>query len=128
MNTGWRALITCTSKAITDTAAFPTPAARICSLRSFRPDQIRSDQATVVPNVNVFESDNRSSYNGLMLHLQGNMQRFNLVANYTLSKAQTWGCLLGELFDYVDGVCHNNRPTECWIPECFRTWRLRPIW
>jgi hypothetical protein len=59
----------------------------------------------VVPNVNVFESDNRSSYNGLLLHLQGNMRRFNLVANYQLSKAQTWGCLLGELFDYVDGVC-----------------------
>ncbi len=57
-----------------------------------------------MPNVNVFQSDNRSSYNALMLHLQGNMRRFNLVANYTLSKAQTWGCLLGELFDYVDGV------------------------
>jgi hypothetical protein len=27
------------------------------------------------------------------------------VANYQFSKAQTWGCLLGELFDYVDGVC-----------------------
>jgi len=64
-----------------------------------------TDQANVVPNVNVFESDNRSSYNGLMLHLQGNTRRFNLVANYTLSKAQTWGCVLGELFDYVDGVC-----------------------
>ena len=64
-----------------------------------------NDQTAVVPNVNVFESDNRSSYNGLMLHLQGNMRRFNLVANYTLSKAQTWGCVLGELFDYVDGVC-----------------------
>jgi hypothetical protein len=64
-----------------------------------------TDQANVVPNVNVFESNNRSSYNALMLHLQGNMHRFNLVANYTLSKAQTWGCLLGELFDYVDGVC-----------------------
>ncbi|MGB8010744.1 MAG: carboxypeptidase regulatory-like domain-containing protein [Terriglobales bacterium] len=53
----------------------------------------------------VFASDNRSSYNALMLHVQGNMRRFNLVANYTLSKAQTWGCVLGELFDYVDGVC-----------------------
>jgi hypothetical protein len=71
-----------------------------------------ADQAAVVPNVNVFESDNRSSYNGLLLHLQGNMRRFNLVANYQLSKAQTWGCLLGELFDYVDGVCPNqpNQP------------------
>jgi hypothetical protein len=67
-----------------------------------------ADQAAVVPNVNLFESDNRSSYNGLMLHLQGNMRRFNLVANYQLSKAQTWGCLLGELFDYVDGVCPNQ--------------------
>jgi hypothetical protein len=67
-----------------------------------------TDQTAVVPNVNVFEADNRSSYNGLMLHLQGNMRRFNLVANYTFSKAQTWGCLLGELFDYVDGVCPNE--------------------
>jgi carboxypeptidase family protein len=64
-----------------------------------------NDQAAVVPNVNVFEADNRSSYNSLMLHVQGNMRRFSLVANYTLSKAQTWGCVLGELFDYVDGVC-----------------------
>ena len=70
-----------------------------------------TDQQNVVPNVNVFESDNRSSYNALMLHLQGNMHRFNLVANYTFSKAQTWGCLLGELFDYVDGVCPNEPNT-----------------
>ncbi len=67
--------------------------------------QYSVDQANVVPNVNVFESDNRSSYNALMLHLQGHMRRFSLIANYQLAKAQTWGCLLGELFDYVDGVC-----------------------
>jgi hypothetical protein len=66
-----------------------------------------ADQQSVVPNVNLFKSDNRSSYNALMLHLQGNVsQRFNLVANYTFSKAQTWGCVLGELFDYVNGVCN----------------------
>jgi hypothetical protein len=70
-----------------------------------------TDQASVVPNVNVFESDNRSSYNGLLLHLQGNMSRLSLVANYQLSKGQTWGCLLGELFDYVDGVCPNQPGT-----------------
>ena len=64
-----------------------------------------TDQANVVPNVNVFESINRSKYNALVLHLAGNMKRFNLVANYTLSRADTWGCVLGELFDYVDGVC-----------------------
>jgi hypothetical protein len=70
-----------------------------------------TDQANVVPNVNVFESDNRSSYNGLMLHLQGNPnKRVSLIANYTFSKAQTWGCLLGELFDYVDGVCPQQPP------------------
>jgi hypothetical protein len=65
-----------------------------------------SDQAAVVPDLNLFKSDNRSTYNALMLHLQGNVsRRFNLTANYTLSKAKTWGCLLGELFDYVNGVC-----------------------
>ncbi len=59
------------------------------------------------PTAMVFRSDNRSSYNALMLHLQGNAtHRFNLTANYTFSKAQTWGCVLGELFDYVNGVCN----------------------
>ena len=66
-----------------------------------------ADQQSVVPNINVFRSDNRSSYNALMVHLQGNVsRRFNLVANYTLAQAQTWGCVLGELFDYVNGVCN----------------------
>ncbi len=69
-----------------------------------------ADQADV-PNIAVFKSDNRSSYNALMLHLQGNVsRRFNLVANYTLSRAQTWGCVLGELFDYVNGVCDPLNP------------------
>ncbi len=68
-------------------------------------------QSVVVPNVNVFHSDNRSSYNALMFHFQGNATgRVSLVANYTLSKAQTWGCLLGELFDYVNGVCNPQEP------------------
>jgi len=69
-----------------------------------------SDAATQqqnVPDIQVFRTDNRSSYNGLSLHLQGNVSdRFNLVMNYTLSKAKTWGCVLGELFDYVNGVCN----------------------
>jgi hypothetical protein len=59
-----------------------------------------------VPNISVFRSDNRSSYNALLVHLQGNVsQRFNLIANYTLASAKTWGCVLGELFDYVNGAC-----------------------
>ncbi len=65
----------------------------------------------LVPDVSVFRSDNRSSYNGLSIHLQGNVSRhFDLIANYTLSKAQTWGCVLGELFDYVNGVCDPSNP------------------
>ncbi len=69
------------------------------------------DQASVVPNLNLFKSDNRSSYNALMIVAQGNVnRRFNLIAHYTLSKAQTWGCLLGELWDYVNGVCNPLDP------------------
>jgi hypothetical protein len=65
-----------------------------------------ADQQSVVPNLNLFKSDNRSSYNALMIVAQGIMsRRFNLIAHYTLSSAKTWGCLLGELFDYVNGVC-----------------------
>jgi len=72
------------------------------------------DQATYVPDVNVFHSDNRSSYNGLLVHLQGNVsRRLTMVANYTFSKAQTWGCVLGELFDYVNGVCN---PLDAFAP------------
>jgi hypothetical protein len=61
------------------------------------------------PEFDLYKSDNRSSYNALMLHMQGNVSnRLSLLANYTLAKAQTWGCILGELFDYVNGVCDPN--------------------
>ncbi len=57
----------------------------------------------------VFRSDNRSSYDALSLRVQGNVaHRAHLVAHYTLSSAKTWGCVLGELFDYVNGVCDPN--------------------
>ena len=68
-------------------------------------------QAEVVPDVNVFHSDSRSSYNALMLHIEVDVaNRLTLVTNYTFSKAQTWGCVLGELFDYVNGVCDPLHP------------------
>jgi len=71
------------------------------------------NQAAVVPDLNLFKSDNRSSYNALMVRLQGNVShRFSLTAHYTLSKAKTWGCLLGELFDYVNGVCDPLNPFQ----------------
>jgi len=59
-----------------------------------------------VPNITVFRTDNRSRYDGLSVHLQANLSRFSLIVNYTLSSAETWGCVLGELFDYVNGVCN----------------------
>ncbi|HLW43816.1 MAG TPA: carboxypeptidase regulatory-like domain-containing protein [Candidatus Acidoferrales bacterium] len=60
-----------------------------------------------VPDLTVFRSDNRSSYDALSIHLQGNVsRRANLIVNYTLGSAETWGCILGELFDYVNGVCN----------------------
>ncbi len=59
----------------------------------------------------LFKSDNRSSYNALMLRVQGNVaRRFSLTAHYTLAQAKTWGCVLGELFDYVNGVCDPTNP------------------
>ena len=62
-------------------------------------------QSFVVPNVDVYKSDNRSSYDAMTLKLQGNLPRLNLIAHYTLATAKTWGCTVGELFDYVNGVC-----------------------
>ena len=62
---------------------------------------------SLVPDVTLFKTDNRSSYDALAIHLQGNVShRFNLIANYTLATAKTWGCVVGELFDYVNGVCN----------------------
>lgn len=66
-------------------------------------------QQAIVPNLSVFRTDNRSRYDGLQFHLQGHLSdRFSLILNYTLSSADTWGCVLGELFDYVNGVCNPN--------------------
>jgi hypothetical protein len=71
----------------------------------FAPDV--ATQMANVPDITVFRNDNRSRYDSLEIHLQGNVtRRLNLVANYTLSKASTYGCVLGELFDYVNGVCN----------------------
>jgi len=59
----------------------------------------------------LYRTDNRSSYQGLSLRVQGNVgQRVHLTAHYTIAKAQTWGCVIGELFDYVNGVCDPAHP------------------
>jgi len=76
-----------------------------------------TDQMNAVPNITDFRADNRSRYDGLSIRLEGNVTgRANLVVNYTLSKAKTWGCVLGELFDYVDGVCN---PLQAFGPGDF---------
>jgi hypothetical protein len=63
------------------------------------------------PTAQLFRSDNRSSYDGVSFRVQGNVaRRAHLIAHYTLAKAQTWGCVLGELFDYVNGVCDPYHP------------------
>ena len=69
-----------------------------------------SQQAALVPNLDVFKSDNRSSYDALMIRVQGNSKRGSLIAHYTLASAKTWGCVLGELWDYVNGVCNPLNP------------------
>ena len=59
----------------------------------------------VSPNISLFRTDNRSSYNGLAVQLQHRFSnRFELTANYVLSSATSWGAVVGELFDYVNGV------------------------
>jgi hypothetical protein len=57
------------------------------------------------PSLSVFRTDNRSTYDAMTIRLQGNTHRANLTAHYTLASAKTWGCFVGELFDYVNGVC-----------------------
>ena len=67
----------------------------------------REAQRDNVPNVTLFRADNRSSFNSLALRVRGNLSRtFDLETSYTLARASTWGCVLGELFDYVNGVCN----------------------
>jgi hypothetical protein len=57
------------------------------------------------PNISLFRTDNRSSYNGLAVQIQHRFSnRFELTANYVLASATTWGAVVGELFDYVNGV------------------------
>jgi len=62
-------------------------------------------QGDFVPNVDVYRTDNRSNYDAMTIKVQGNARWFSMTAHYTLANAKTWGCNVGELFDYVNGVC-----------------------
>jgi hypothetical protein len=62
------------------------------------------------PSISLFRSDNRSRYDGVSLGIQHRLSsHFDLSAHYTLATASTWGAVVGELFDYVNGVSNVNR-------------------
>ncbi|MGI9071405.1 MAG: carboxypeptidase regulatory-like domain-containing protein [Bryobacteraceae bacterium] len=61
------------------------------------------------PSVSLFRSDNRSRYDGAAFGVRHRFSsRFDLSAYYTLANATTWGAVVGELFDYVNGVSNVN--------------------
>lgn len=63
------------------------------------------------PNISLFKSDNRSVYDGVSFLVRGQMgKRFDLIAHYTLASAKTWGAVVGELSDYVNGVSDPRNP------------------
>jgi len=66
---------------------------------------------SAAPDVSVFRTDNRSQYDGLSFLMRHRFsRRFDLTAHYTLAKASTWGAVVGELFDYVNGVTDVRNP------------------
>ena len=62
------------------------------------------------PSVSLFRTDNRSQYDGLSFLAEHRGGRYNLTAHYTLAKATTYGAVVGELFDYVNGVSDVRNP------------------
>jgi hypothetical protein len=63
------------------------------------------------PSVSLFRSDNRSRYDGVSIGVEHRFAgRFDLTAHYTLASAATWGAVIGELFDYVNGVSDVRNP------------------
>jgi len=63
------------------------------------------------PNISLFKTDNRSSYNGISFVAQHRLvSHFEVTAHYTFARATTWGAGVGELFDYVNGVTDVRNP------------------
>jgi hypothetical protein len=76
-------------------------------------DPINAPNATLpatAPDISVFRTDNRSSYNGISFAVNHNSKRLEFTAHYTLASATTWGANVGELFDYVNGVTSVSNP------------------
>ena len=63
------------------------------------------------PDISLFRTDNRSRYDGVSFAVSHSFSdRFELTAHYTLASASTWGAVVGELFDYVNGVSSVTNP------------------
>src|SRR5215472_14516961 len=63
------------------------------------------------PNISLFRTDNRSRYDGVSFAINHSFSdRFELTAHYMLASASTWGAVVGELFDYVNGVSSVTNP------------------
>jgi len=63
------------------------------------------------PNISLFKTDNRSSYNGISFVARHRfVSNFEVTAHYTFARATTWGAGVGELFDYVNGVTDVRDP------------------
>jgi hypothetical protein len=76
-------------------------------------DPINAPNATLpstAPDISVFRTDNRSSYDGISFAVNHHSKRLDLTAHYTLANATTWGANVGELFDYVNGVTSVTNP------------------
>jgi outer membrane receptor protein involved in Fe transport len=76
-------------------------------------DPIDAPNATLpgtAPNISVFRTDNRSSYDGVSFAVNHRSKWLDLTAHYTLANATTWGANVGELFDYVNGVTSVTNP------------------
>ena len=57
------------------------------------------------PNIELYKTDNRSSYNALLCTCRGTCRGVQRDGELHTRYGETWGCVLGELFDYVNGVC-----------------------
>lgn len=63
------------------------------------------------PDISVFRTDNRSRYDGVSFAVNHSLSKnFEMTAHYTLASATTWGAVVGELFDYVNGVSNVTNP------------------
>jgi hypothetical protein len=63
------------------------------------------------PSISVFRTDNRSRYDAVSFAVNHRFSsKFEMTAHYTLASASTWGAVVGELFDYVNGVSNVNNP------------------